>query len=143
MFFSSITDRGAAPALVKTLAFNEARLKMIAENVANANTPNYRTKQLDLRAFQASLRDALDRRATDPMQPLRVNSGQQVQSDRHGYLTITPNDAPPDTALYHDGTNFSIEREMADLAETAMSHQLATSLLNRRYEGLRRAIRGV
>ena len=31
MYFSNIADRGATPALVKTIAFTEARLKMIAD----------------------------------------------------------------------------------------------------------------
>ena len=47
MFISTITDRGAKPALIKTMSFTEARLRMIAENVANMETPGYRAKRLD------------------------------------------------------------------------------------------------
>jgi flagellar basal body rod protein FlgB len=56
-FFSSITDRGAGPALVATMAFSEAKLEVLAENVANGQTPGFRAKQLDARAFQHALRD--------------------------------------------------------------------------------------
>ena len=59
MFLSNVTDGGPTPALVKTLAFNEARLKMIVENVANLQTPGYRAKQLDPKAFQHALQEAL------------------------------------------------------------------------------------
>ncbi len=47
MFISNLTDRGATPALVKMLAFNEARLSVIAQNIANSNTPGYKAKRLD------------------------------------------------------------------------------------------------
>ena len=63
------------PALVKTLAYNEARLRMIAENVANIHTPGYRTKQLDVRGFQSSLRRALDARGGDASQNHDGNTG--------------------------------------------------------------------
>jgi flagellar basal-body rod protein FlgB len=142
MFISSVTDRGAAPALVNTLAFNEARLKVIAENVANATTPGYRAKQLDPQAFQAALRDALDARGGDPRKPFVIKDNGQVRTTRQGWLEVTPGEHPVDGVLFHDGTNLSIEREMADLAETGMTHELAAALLYGKFAGLRKAIRG-
>ena len=142
MFVSSVTDRGAMPALVQTLVFNQARLKMIAENVANSETPGYRTKQLDVQAFQAALRQALDARGSDPHKPLIVRSGEQVTTDAHGHLQVTPSEQPAENILFHDGTNMSIERQMAALAETGMTYELATMLLNKGFGVLRRAIAG-
>ena len=110
MFLSTLDDHGAAPALVKSLAFSEARLKMIAENVANATTPGYRAKQLDVSAFRTSLRRALDDRGTNLDKPLLVESGQQVRTDREGYLQVSPVEKPVENLLFHDGTNFSIEQ---------------------------------
>ncbi len=124
------------------LAFNESRLRMLAENVANIHTPDYRAKQLDTKAFQRSLREALDARARDPKGPFVVQAGQEVQTDEQGYLHITPSQRPAENVLFHDGTNLSIEREMADLAETGMTHDLFTTLLKGRFNGLRKAIRG-
>ncbi len=142
MFLSDVTDRGAVPALVKTLAFNEARLRMIAENVANAGTPGYRAKQLSVEAFQHALGAALDARRRDPSRPFVVESGREVTTRPDGSLHVTPAETPVDNALFHDGTNVSIEREMADLAKTVMTHDLATALLRERITGLQKAIRG-
>lgn len=128
--------------MVKMLAFNESRLRMLAENVANIHTPGYRAKQLDTKAFQRSLREALNARARDPKRPFVVQSGQEVQTDEQGYLRIRPSQKPVENVLFHDGTNLSIEREMADLAETGMTHDLFTTLLRGRFNGLRKAIRG-
>ncbi|UCC28927.1 MAG: hypothetical protein JSU86_12075 [Phycisphaerales bacterium] len=142
MFLSSVTERGAVPALVKTLAYNQARLAMIAENVANIHTPGYRAKQLDAKAFQRALRGALDARGGDANEPFVVKVGREVQTDRNGHLRITPKERPVENVLFHDGTNMSLEREMADLAETGMTHELATALLRGRFELLHKAIRG-
>lgn len=143
MFLTSITDRGSTPALVKTLAFNEARLSMIAENVANIHTPGYRVKRLDAKAFQSALRRAIDARGDGPHKPFTVKAGDEVQTDERGRLRIKPSENPVQNVLFHDGTNLSIERQMADLAETGMMHELATTLLRGNFEGLRKAIRGV
>ena len=142
MFLSSLTDRGATPALVKTLTFNQARFRMIAENVANIHTPGYRTKKLDTRAFQSALRDALDERGADPYKPFVVKDGKEARTDRFGQLRVTPTDKPVENILFHDGTNLSIERQMADLAETGGMHDLVTQLLRGNFDGVRKAIRG-
>lgn len=143
MFISTVTDRGAMPALVKTLTFTEARVRMLAENVANAQTPGYRARQLDPKGFQLALRRALDAREGDPTRPLVVENGKEVTTDANGLLQVRPSEWPVENVLFHDGTNVSIERQMADLAETGMTHELVTMLLRGRYEGLRKAIRGV
>jgi len=142
MFVDSITNRGAAPALEKTLTFSEARLAMIAENVANIHTPGYRTKQLDASGFQRALGEALDAKGSDPHKPLDVQMGDEIQTDRAGRMRVTPTLTPVEHSLLHDGTNLSIERQMAMLAETGMTYDLATMLLNGNYAGLRKAIRG-
>ena len=142
MFFSEIVDRGPVPALVKTLAYNHARLRMIAENVANIHTPGYRTKQLDSKAFQNALREALETRVNDPKGGLTVSVQGEVQTDGQGFLQVTPREKPVENILFHDGTNMSIERQMADLAETGMANDLATTLLRGKFQTLRSAIRG-
>ena len=142
MFLSSVTDRGSTPALVTTLVYNQARLKMIGENVANVHTPGYRTKRLDKGAFQQALKEALKSRGDDTSKPFVVKVDGELQTDRHGHLHVTPADKPVENILFHDGTNLSIERQMADLAETGMMNELATMLLRERFEGLRKAVRG-
>lgn len=143
MFLSTLVDRGATPAIVQSLAYNEARLQMIAENVANIHTPGYRTKQLDARAFQQALRKALDIRGSDTSKPFVVNVKGEVSTGRGGRLQVTPSERPVENVLFHDGTNMSIERQMADLAETGMTHDLLTMLLRGRFDGLKKAIRGM
>jgi flagellar basal-body rod protein FlgB len=142
MFVSSLLNAGATPALVGTLSFNHQRLKMLAENIANYGTPHYRTKQLDTRAFQRALREALDARRGDPRKPFEVKAGREVVTDERGNLHVAPSEAPGRNILFHDGTNMSIERQMADLAETGMTQELVSALLKGRVDALKKAIRG-
>ena len=142
MFISSLTDRGATPALVHMWSYTQARHKVIAENVANWGNPDYKAKHLDAKAFQAALGKALDERGSDPSNPVVIARTDQFGTDDDGQLTITPTTEPVENILFHDGTNMSIERQMADLAENAMMHETVTTLLRGRWDGLRKAIRG-
>jgi flagellar basal-body rod protein FlgB len=141
MFLSSVTEHGVGPALEKTLAFQEERLKMIAENIANAQTPGYRTKQLDVAGFQNSLREAMSERRENGS-VFVVENEREFGSDEQGHLTVTPSESPVENALFHDGTNISMEQQMADLAQTGLWNDLAAKLLQTKFEGLRKAIRG-
>ena len=142
MFISNVTDRGSTPALVKTLAYNEARMRVIAANVANYDTPGYKAKRLDPKVFQQALGAALKRRGDDPNKPFVLGETDPFATRPDGTLKVTPTEEPVENVLFHDGTNISIERQMADLAETTMAHELASSLFRGRMDGLRKAIRG-
>lgn len=141
MFLSTLTEQGAGPALEKTMAFQEARLKMIAENIANAQTPGYRARQLDVPGFQRSLRQALDERQS-LADPFVVRSGSEVLTDDRGNLVVAPSQSPVENVLFHDDTNHSIERQMSDLAQAGLWSELAARLLQTRNDRISSAIRG-
>ncbi len=142
MFISSLTETGATPALVRTMSFNHARLAMLSENIANYGTPHYRAGQLDTRAFQRALRQALDERGGDVNKPFDVESGREVRTLDDGSIRVTPSKRPVENILFHDDTNASIEQQMSDLAETGMTHELMATLLADRVDGVKKAIRG-
>lgn len=142
MFLSAVTNHGAMPALAKAMKFAEARMGVIADNVANIHTPGYRAKTLDPRGFQRALRDALEAKNGDPRRPLLIDNGRELRTDRQGRLQVRPGALPAQNVLFHDGTNLSLERQMADLAETTMSHELAATLWKSGMDRLRTAIRG-
>ena len=130
------------PALKATWSFAQARHKIIAENVANMSTPNYKAKHLDYGEFQKALGRAMEKRGDDPSQPLEFDRGGSFRLDRRGRLAANPARKPGQNVVFHDGTNLSIEMEMSDLASNAMLHEVTTTLLNGRFNGLRKAIRG-
>lgn len=141
-FIDSLTTRGAMPALEATLQFTHARHKVIAGNVANATTPGYRARRLEVDDFHRVLGRAMDDRGPLAMGPLKFGGSKSVRADSDGRLRFAPTTRPARNALFYDGTNVSIEREMSDMAANAMLHEVTTNLLRGRYDGLQKAIRG-
>jgi flagellar basal-body rod protein FlgB len=141
MLLDEVTNSGAIPLLEKTLAFGEARQKMIATNIANILTPGYRTKQLDVKGFQSALKDAT-RRRDEHGGSLELPRSDQLHQDEQGHLRVTPGEEPAENVLFHDGTNARIERQMSSLAENTMMYQMATEMLKSNFETISRAIRG-
>ncbi len=141
MFLSDVTSGGAFPMLEKVLSFTESRNRMLAENVANLTTPGYRTRQLDVSAFQAALREASDRRSPSD-KSFRMGATEEFRLDDSGFLNVTPSREPAENLLFQDGTNARIERQMAMLAENAMMNQFAAETLKGYFEGTAKAIRG-
>jgi flagellar basal-body rod protein FlgB len=100
------------------------RQKLVASNIANLDTPGYRTRDVD---FQNELSSAL----------VRTQAGQ----------TAGTRFAPPAAteveglALNNDGNNVNLDREARMLAENAMRFELGSALLASRYRSIRLAIK--
>lgn len=88
-----------------------ARQKVVVSNIANADTPGYRTKDID---FQGELRSAI---------------AQSPQSFEVGEL-----------AVKNDGNNVSLDREARLLAENDMRFNLASNLLRSEVQAIRAAL---
>ncbi len=141
MFLTDITSGGAFPMLEKTLAFTEARNRMLATNIANIMTPGYRTQQLDASAFQEALREASQNRSRNGG-AFVMPTTDELRADAAGRLRVTPSEEPVENLLFQDGTNARIERQMTLLAENAMTNQIVVEQLKGYYGGIAKAIRG-
>ena len=129
MFVERLLNQGNAPLLEQMLKFTAARHKLIAENVVNVSTPNYRQKDLSLDKFQAMLRDRVeDRRAAGP--------GAVRFDDVRAEL-----EEPERGILFHDGNNRSMEQLMTDQAKNAMMHNLVIELLRKQFSAMELALK--
>jgi flagellar basal-body rod protein FlgB len=89
-----------------------ARQKLVVSNIANADTPGYKTRDID---FQDEFRNAID-----PSQPqISQVSGLKTKND---------------------GNNVNIDRESRLLSENDIRFNIATTLLRSRFKSLRAAI---
>ena len=125
--FSSTT----IPVLEQVVNFAQMRHQVLAGNIANLDTPGYRTRDLSTDAFQASLRQALETR------------DQQTTSY-----------SPPDTALNpfapvkaglegilrHDDDNVGLEQQLMEIAKNEMHHNLALTIMNNQLQLIGAAI---
>ncbi len=112
--------------------WHQERQRLLSENVANADTANYRPRDLapldfGREAAQASARLAMA--ATDPAHMTSATGGTQFAPDRNNRYEVRPT-----------GNAVSLEDEMIKVANNQMDYQAATSLYSRSLGLLRTAL---
>ncbi len=143
MFIDQVTNADALPALQATVQFAAKRHALIAHNIANLSTPNSQPLDVNPRAFQKQLGEAIDRRRgrfAGHRGELEIKQSRQIFQDTKGNLQLRPSHAGQGI-LYHDRNNRDLERTMQDLVENAGVFRVATELLRSRVEILNTAIR--
>ena len=131
MFIERLLNQGSAPLLEQTLRFAAARHGLIAENIVNVDTPEYRQKDLSVEKFQAMVRRRVeDRRDAGPgeAKPGFDDVAAELETPRRGIL-------------FHDGNNRSMEHLMSDMAKNAMMHNLCVELLRKQFASLEAALK--
>lgn len=119
-------------ALAGRLSFLAARSSVIAENIANADTPEYVARDVKKKDF--------DRLVAAPA--LRVSDPRHIAlASSAGAGRVRSVEAPdPDPSL--NGNKVSIETQMMKLSETRMDYQLASTVYRKGIEMIRIAVRG-
>jgi flagellar basal-body rod protein FlgB len=119
----AVTDLPLFSMLKTRMYWLEERQRVLAENVANADTPGFRGRDLKQLDFHDLLRGAggaggVTLAATNPGH-IRSDGGQFAVDGRGGFET-TPR-----------GNAVVLEDEMLKVAQTQMDHQAATALYAR------------
>lgn len=144
MFLGDVLNSGATPALELSLRFAGQRQRLIAHNVANLSTPNFRQMDVDPRGFQKMLARAIEdrRHTTGGMHgelPWRETQELRRGSTGGGNLEIMPRTSSGGI-LAHDRNNRDLERLMQDHAENAAVYRISAELLRSRYQQIRDAL---
>ena len=142
MWIDRLTASRTTHAIELAAQFAEQRHKVLAENIANVDTPDYATKRLDPAAFEASLKEALERGQRTRARGLELRGNAQFAPGPDGRLRARPLEEPAANVLFHDGTNVRLEQLLADVAQNSLSYEVTTSFLRGRFQNLLRAIRG-
>jgi len=115
----------------QALAIREKRSEVLAANLANADTPGYKARDLDFKAIlKQSLPEAqaMERTQTGHFAP------QQLLDSRLMYRN------PNQVSL--DGNTVEANVEQARYAENAVQYQASLQFLNNKFSGLMLALRG-
>lgn len=142
-----LANSGAMPVLDRMIRFTAQRQQLIAHNVANLDTPDFRQVDVSPASFQAALRKAVEDRREGKARgaesaglgSLNMRDSKEVRFGRDGSMTLRPG-TPSGNVLYHDRNNRDLEGLMQDLAENGVAFRLATDLMRRENEMLRTAI---
>ena len=129
-FFNNTT----IPALQEAIGFAQARHEVLVGNVANIDTPGYRTRDLSVEAFQDNLKEAIEQRDRARVPISRDLSASQpgdpIRKVRESLNSI----------LYHDESNVSIEHQVAEISKNQYYHNLSIAILNGQFRLLQTAI---
>src|SRR5262245_35485321 len=139
---NDLATAGAMPALEQMLRFSAARQRLLAHNIANMDTPDFRPVDVSPGKFQQNLRKAvLERRAATGGEQggLELEDTREVSVDGSGAMTLHPGTASGNI-LYHDRNNRDLERMMQDLAENGLAFRATADLMRRQNDLLRVAI---
>ena len=121
------TDIGLFRLAEKRLDWIEQRQQVLAQNIANASTPDYKAR--DLSPFQSSL----------------AEQGVAVMQTDPGHLPGLHSPAEgreqPSHGKAPDGNTISMEEQLGKVADTSSNQELVTSLY-RKYQSMFRTVLG-
>jgi len=122
---TSMVQTAMTEALARFLDVDVARYQLISTNLANIDTPGFRTRDLD---FRAELRRAAAAASSGDERPVGLAALHPSSHEVRGLL-----ERP-------DGNNVSVERESLLLAETQMKFNLGAQLLKDQFHAISMAI---
>ena len=129
MFIERLMNETGGPLVERVLQFSAARQKLLAENLANVDTPGYRYKDRSEEKFVHRLRErAAERASASP------GSG--------GFEDVAADvENPSNGILFHDQNNRSMEKLMADMGKNGMRYTMAIEILKKQYAQMEMALR--
>lgn len=131
---SRLFDSSTVPMLQEVLQFTTKRHEVLAGNIANIDTPGYRTKDLNAEEFQEKLKEALEARTQQHgvLSPGLTHSrdGDKMREVRESLNSI----------LYHDESNVSLEQQVTQISKNQFMHNMAISIMTNQFRLLETAI---
>tara|TARA_R110002073_G_scaffold217716_5_gene377922 strand:+ start:758 stop:1162 length:405 start_codon:yes stop_codon:yes gene_type:complete len=120
------------PALEQSLTFSERRHELLAGNIANLDTPGYRSRDLDESEFQNALAESIqDSRRTRPTDSIGAVTRDDIYAGPR---------AASEQVVFHDGSDVSLEGQITEIAKNQHLHGLAITTMRSQFSLLRAAI---
>ncbi len=126
--YSSLFDSTSIPVLEQVVNFSQARQNVLAGNIANVDTPGYKTRELSVHDFQNRLKSAIESRevpgparGADPVAHVAKNSRLLTR---------------------HDECNVSPEQQVSEMVKNQIQHNTALTIMISQMRLLQAAIRG-
>ena len=113
----------SATLLEKMLDVSSVKHKVIANNIANVNTPGY--KKMDV-SFADQLEKALNESSVNKFDALQPK------------IVISKEDTGE--TVRNDGNNVDMDKEVSSLVKNTLSYNIYTQLLSKKFEGIKSAI---
>ncbi|WP_076410881.1 flagellar basal body rod protein FlgB [Shewanella sp. UCD-KL12] len=117
-----------------TLGIRSQRAEVISSNIANADTPHYKARDVD---FDKALQSARSRQGGLAMSQSdsRHFDLQALSQQNYGYRVPSQ----PDTG---DGNTVDMQKEQSEFMQNALEYQMSLGFLDGKFSGLKKALRG-
>jgi flagellar basal-body rod protein FlgB len=129
----AVFEKSGVPLLQKFLDIASLRHKLVAGNIANVSTPGYQSKDIN---FHEELKAAVDNRhhvAGNMTHPNHIPVGKSREKEPE----VEVNRSREGNGI----NNVNADKEVANLATNQLYYSVGTTLLARKFEGLRTAIK--
>ena len=121
----------------QTMTLRAQRAELLAANLANTDTPNYKAKDLD---FSAALNHAQDSQLQKPV-AISTNNAGHINNSTNGVLDSAIRYRVPSHASL-DGNTVDGDFERSAFSENAVRYQVSLSILSNRISGMISLLRG-
>lgn len=132
----NLFDTTTVPVLEQVVNFAQTRHGVLAGNIANLDTPGYKTRDLSPQQFQENLKEAIHSRDVR-QQAGRFSSVSEVAAGTKDFEDVR---ASLTSILYHDESDVSMERQIAEISKNQAQYNLAINLMSAQFRLLRAAI---
>jgi len=143
---SSMFNSSTIPVLEQVVNFTEARHGVLAGNVANLDTPGYKTRDLSPALFEKSLKEAIEVRRQPVVEnfdsrSMAIDSATRTQ--QHEAKQLAAFSKVRDSmrsVLRHDGDDVGLEQQVNEITKNQQQHNLAVSIMSSQFRLLKTAI---
>ncbi len=128
-------------ALRQAAIFGEKRHDVLVGNVANIDTPTYKTRDLDTQGFQETLKAVIQERRSPSISPdLAAHPYLQDKPPMRIAALSDPVLAKPRNITFQDANNRSIEQEVAELSKNMLKQSFLLQMLTNQMSQLETVI---
>lgn len=128
---------GSIPILEKALDLRAARHNVLAANIANMDTPNFK-------AFEVLVEEALQAQQQDTghLRLQQTHSGHLPLRQNARDDLIVQSAPPPEFTLRADGNTVDVDTTMGKMAENTIKFKTAAQLIAGKFKSLKNVIQG-
>ena len=119
----------------QALNLRTQRHQVLASNIANADTPNYKARDF---SFETAMQNAMSGRSdVGRVDMARTSAGHIARSGAGGSADFKYRS---ETQSAVDGNTVNMDVERAQITENAMQYQILTQLITNKFQGIRSAL---
>lgn len=131
---SSMIDASTIPLLEQVVGFSEARHAVLAGNIANMDTPGYRSRDLSVDTFRERLKELIKAQED----PTTSRSPGNIMDEPDAAMKRVRDSMK--TILFHDDSDVGLEQQVTQLSKNQFMHNLAISIMGSQFRLIESAI---